>query len=150
MKQLLLCLSLFLLTMSCEPRTEKAEGVFINKEQFEMMPVLYPHIDYVNVVKRASEGSEKDIYLLCSLQFDGAYGYDHGSVLVDIIDILGEDKCVDMMKDINKQQAEYFDGYLNVGLLYGHKYGNKPFDHDYEIKDIFPKIDRLLQSKLGQ
>jgi hypothetical protein len=147
--------------MSCEPRTEKiartekAEGVFIETEQLEMMPVLYPHIDYVNVVKMASEGSEKDIYLLCSLEFDGAFAYDHGSVLVDIIDILGEDKCVDMMKDINKQQAEYFVRYLSVGLEYGHKYGsrgNNKFDpeFDYKIKDIFPKIDSLLRSKLDQ
>lgn len=161
MKYLLICLPLFLLTTSCGQRADNKEsvkiydipffrhqidGVHINTALLEIMACEYPYIDYPDVVKRASEGSKEDIYLLCSLQFDCGFIYEHGSVLVDLIEILGEDKCVDMMKDIDYDQAIYFDTYISVGLCYGWRYGNNP-DYDYRIKDIYPRIDSLLLSK---
>ena len=50
------------------------------------------NVNYSKLLKKAIEGDENSIKQLVLLNFYDASGYDHGAVIVDLIEIIGEDK----------------------------------------------------------
>jgi hypothetical protein len=93
-------------------------------------------INYSKLLEKATMNDAKSIKRLILLDFDGAYGYDHGGVIVDLIGIIGEDKFIQSIATINIKQKKIVESYIKVGLEYGgnHNFQNKTFE------EAFPKI----------
>ena len=94
------------------------------------------HINYCKLLNEATKGDVTSIKQLVLLRFYDASGYDHGSVIVDLIKIIGEDKFIKSLATINKEEKQIVKGYLVVGL----EYRNNSDLHAKTLKDVFPKI----------
>ena len=100
------------------------------------------HVNYRKLLRESTEGNAKSTKELALLKFYDASGYDHGAVIVDLIDLIGEDKFIQSLSMINKKQKKDIEGYIEVGL----EYGNNPKFQNKSIKEAFPKIYFFLMS----
>ena len=70
---------------------------------------------------------------------DGA-SYDHGAVIVDLIEQVGEDIFVQALDSISLKQKEQIKSYIEAGLEYGsHTEWNSQM-----FEDVFPKTYAFL------
>jgi hypothetical protein len=97
-------------------------------------------INYCKLLEKAINGDIGSIKQLSLLEFYDGIGYDHGSVIVDLIEIIGEDKFIQSLSTINKKQKQVIEGYIEAGL----EYGNNPNIKSQTIKEAFPKIYTFL------
>lgn len=100
-------------------------------------------IDYCSLLGSAAKGDSTAIKRISLLYFGNAAGYDQGAVLVDLILRVGEDKYIQSISTINKDEKMIIESYLNVGL----EYGANPKIKDITLKNIFPKIYTFLKSR---
>lgn len=99
------------------------------------------NVNYSKLLKRATEGDEKSIKQLTLLSFSDASGYDHGAVIVDLIEIIGEDKFIESLSLINYEQKQNIKAYIEVGL----EYGNNEKIKAKTIEMAYPKIFTFLK-----
>ena len=96
--------------------------------------------NYCGLLKKAVKEDENSIKKLSLLQFYDAVGYDHGSVIVDLILLIGEAKYLDAINDITPKEKSTIMGYIDVGL----EYGNNPAVKDQTLKTAFPELYAFL------
>lgn len=72
--------------------------------------------DYCNLFNSAKEGNEQHIKKFFLLPFYDGLAYEHGAVLLELIDVLGEKKIIESLKSINEKEKKLIQGYLMVGL----------------------------------
>ena len=94
------------------------------------------HINYCKLLSEAAKGNVNSIKQLALLKFYDAVGYDHSSVIVDLIEVIGEDKFIQSLTPINKEQKQIIKDYIETGL----EYGNNSNLQDQTFKEAFPKI----------
>lgn len=127
---------LYICFTSCGPKEingiEVSELLLtISKEQ---------NIDYCKLLNKALKGDESSIRQLVLLKFYDSAGYDHGAVVVDLIELIGEDKFIHSLTTINNDQKKWIKDYIKVGL----EYGNNNHLKTQTIKEAFPKIYQFL------
>lgn len=98
-------------------------------------------IDYCGLLETALTGDENVIKKLSLLEFNDAVGYDHGSVIVDLIIAIGEAKYIDSFPGINREQKWLIESYIDVGL----EYGNNPVVKGKDLKNAFPGLYLFLR-----
>ena len=101
------------------------------------------NIDYCKLLNEAIEGNNSSIRKLALLKFYDGAGYDHGAVVVDLIELIGEDKFIYSLTTINDEQKKWIKGYIEVGL----EYGNNPNLQSQTFKEAFPKIYDFLRNR---
>lgn len=99
------------------------------------------NVNYSKLLKKAIEGDENSIKQLVLLNFYDASGYDHGAVIVDLIEIIGEDKFIESLSLINYEQKQNVKAYIEVGL----EYGNNEKIKANTIEMAYPKIFTFLK-----
>lgn len=132
-KKILLCVMLSVCFLNCS-RQKVINGIEVS----ELLQIVSKeqHINYCKQLNEATKGDTTSIKQLALLEiYDGA-GYDHGGVIVDLINIIGEDKFIQSLTTINKEQKQIVKGYIEVGL----EYGNNPNSQTQSFKKAFPKI----------
>lgn len=98
------------------------------------------NIDYCKLLNEATNGNESSIKEIALLKiYDGA-AYDHGAVLVDLIEKIGEDKFIQSIRTINNIEKKWIKGYLETGIEYG---GNTRIQGQ-TLKETFPKINDFI------
>ena len=97
-------------------------------------------IDYCELLQIALEGNKNAITKLSLLEFNDAVGYDHGSVIVDLIIAIGETKFINSISEINKEQKELIESDIDIGL----NYGNSPLKGK-TLKSAFPDLYLFLK-----
>ena len=93
----------------------------------------------------AIEGDQKDIKKLMLLDFSGAgaASYDHGDVIVKLIDRLGEDTIISSLgNQLTKKEKGSIEAYISAGL----EYGSNPH-HGQTLESVFPLIYQYLCNK---
>jgi len=102
-------------------------------------------INYCKVLKKATTNDANSIKRLVLLDFTSGVvsSYDHGGVIVDLIELIGEDKFIQSLGIINKEQKNRISSYLMAGLEYG---GNPNFQAK-TLKEVFPKIYDFLNQR---
>jgi hypothetical protein len=100
--------------------------------------------DYASTLKKAIEGTEDDLKSFCLIEFDGEGAYDHGGVLICLIDSIGEKKFLEAVKLMNQEEKELLKFYLRAGM----EYGQKTFSYD-EINN-YHKYYPLIAEQLGE
>ena len=99
------------------------------------------NVNYSKLLRKATKGDVKSIKQLTLLSFYDASGYDHGSVIVDLIEIIGEDKFIQSLSQINYEQKQNVKAYIEVGL----EYGNNQNIQTKTIEEAYPKIYTFLK-----
>ena len=117
------------------------KGIYV-KEELRIATDDHWGINYCNLLDNAIDGDNKSIRELSLLDYsgDGEPSYDHGNVLVKLIDCIGEKKFISALgNNLSTKERNSIRDYLLVGLEYGdtkHK-GQK-------INDAFPLVDNFL------
>ena len=93
-------------------------------------------------MNEAIKGNDLSIRQLALLKvYDGA-GYDHGAVIVDLIERIGENLFIESLTNINNEQKQWIKGSIEVGL----EYGNNPNLQTQSFKEAFPRIYDFLNN----
>lgn len=100
-------------------------------------------IDYCGLLKSSLKGNQKAIKEFSLLDFGDGTSYEHGSVLVDVILNIGEDKYLEAIKDISEEEKREIFSYIEVGTMY--HYDEKISDKIPE--QLFPKLILFLKSE---
>lgn len=100
------------------------------------------NIDYCKLLNKALKGDESSIRQFVLLKFYDSAGYDHGAVLVELIEVIGEDIFIHSLTTITNDQKKWIKSYIEVGL----EYGNNTNIKHRTIKETFPKIYQFLQN----
>ena len=100
-------------------------------------------IDYCKLLSKAVNGDDVSIMQLSILEFYESVGYDHGAVIVDLIERIGENKFIHSFKIANTEQKNLVKWYIEAGL----EYGNNPLKNDYSFEEVFPKVYFFLNSE---
>ncbi len=87
-------------------------------------------IDYCKLLSKAVNGDDVSIMQLSILEFYESVGYDHGTVIVDLIEQIGENKFVHSFKIASTEQKNLVKRYIEAGL----EYGNNPSLKDYSFE----------------
>lgn len=101
------------------------------------------NIDYCGLLKSSLKGNQKAIKDFSLLDLRDGTGYDHGSVLVDVILNIGEEKYLEAIKDISEEEKREFFYYIEAGMEY--HYDEKISDKTPE--QLFPKLILFLKSE---
>jgi hypothetical protein len=96
------------------------------------------HINYCQLLNEATKGNVTSIKQLALLEIYDGVGYDHGGVIVDLIELIGEDKFIQSLAAITNEQKRNVKSYIEAGLEYGNNLQSKTF------KKAFPKTYDFL------
>lgn len=101
---------------SCEYNCKNEAGI-------EVTELLHNHtsnreIKYCDILKGAVKGEVDKLYELLGLDIYGAASYDHGIVLVNLVNYFGEEKFIRLTSKISSETKENTLYNLKVGLLY--------------------------------
>jgi hypothetical protein len=91
-------------------------------------------------LKKAIKKDSTSIRTFTLLEIYDAAAYDHGGVIVDLVDIIGEDNFLHALATINNREKAWVKGSIDVGL----EYGGNPKYKGKRLKDAFPKIYKFL------
>lgn len=135
-------LILLVILQSCTP--DKCDSIS-NFEVGELLLISSKEksYNYCNLLENAVKKDQKAIKRISLLEFDGSVGYDHGYVLVKLIDTIGENEYLEAIQNISTKEKRFIEGYLDVGLEYGNikEFQGKP------LKKVFPEIYNFLTTK---
>ena len=120
------------------------KGIYV-EEELRIATDDYHGISYCKLLNKAIEGDQKDIKKLMLLDFSGAgaASYDHGDVIVKLIDRLGEDTIISSLgNQLTKKEKGSIEAYISAGL----EYGSNPH-HGQTLESVCPLIYQYLCNK---
>ena len=120
------------------------DGIYV-EEELRIVTDRNHGFSYCKLLKKAIDGNQEDIKKLMLLDFSGsgAAGYDHGNVLVKLIDRLGEEKIISSLgNQLTEEEKEGIESYISVGL----EYGSNPH-HGQNPEEAFPLLYEYLQKE---
>ena len=120
---------------------KNVNGIYV-EEELRIASDDYHGINYCQLLKKAIDGNQEDIKKLILLDFSGAAaaGYDHGDVIVQLIDRLGEETIISSLgSPLTKKEKETIKSYINAGLEYGN---NRHQGQALEV--AFPRLNQYL------
>ena len=137
-------MSLFPILMysSCNNKSEKVHGIDVSPLLTEV--AKEQNIDYCKLLENALKGDTNSILQISLLEFYDGCGYDHGAVLVDLIQMIGEDTYIKSIRTTNEAQRYRILGYLEVGLLYATP---NMYDSNKTVENGFPRLYSFLSIK---
>jgi hypothetical protein len=126
------------LAYSCKNNSREIDGIDISETV--LISSDEQNIDYCNLVEMSLQKHTPSIKTLSLLEYHNAVGYDHGSVLVDIIERVGEDIFINGLNGISITEKITIKSYLMVGL----EYGSNPNFEGKTLEHAFPKLNSFL------
>lgn len=120
------------------------DGIYV-EEDLRIATDNHHGISYCKLLKKAINGNQEDIKKLMLLDFSGAgaAGYDHGDVLVKLIDRLGEKTIISSLgSQLTKEEKREIEDYIAVGL----EYGSNPHQGQ-NPEEAFPLLYEYLQKE---
>ena len=97
-------------------------------------------IKYCKLLKKATEGDQSSIKQITLIKFYDATSYDHGAVIVDLIEQVGEVFFIHSLDPLSPEQKIMVKSYIEAGLEYGrHQEGQQLM-----IDEVFPIINAYL------
>ena len=118
------------------------KGIYV-EEELRIVTDDYHGISYCKLLNKAIEGNQEDIKKLILLDFSGAgeAGYDHGDVIVKLIDRLGEETIISSLgNQLTEEEKGRIEAYISVGM----EYGSNPH-HGQKPEVAFPLLYEYLQ-----
>jgi hypothetical protein len=120
---------------ACKPKCE-VKGISVS--ELLMTNAEERNIDYCGILSLASSNDKSAIKQISLLEFENAVGYDHGIVLVELIEKIGENNFIVGIKKLTIGERNRVKSYLEVGIEYGET------DGEHDLKKRFPKLFDVL------
>ena len=120
---------------------KNVKGIYV-QEELKLVAEDEQGINYCQLLKKAIGGNQEDIKRLMLLDFSGAgaAGYEHGDVIVKLIDRLGEETIISSLgSQLTYKEKETIKSYINAGL----EYGNNPHQRQ-TLEEAFPRLNQYL------
>ncbi len=76
------------------------------------------NITYCKLLRGSLKGDETDIKEFALMNFEGAYSYYHGGVILDVIDRIEEEKFISAISMCSLEEQKRIEAYLCVGIVY--------------------------------
>lgn len=118
------------------------DGIYV-EEDVRIVTERNWGINYCKLLKKAIKGSKEDIKKLILLDFSGsgAVGYDHGDVVVKLINRLGEETIISSLgEQLSIEEKSGIKADIDVGL----EYGSNPYQGQ-KLEKTFPLLYQYLQ-----
>lgn len=123
------CLLVLALFSSCRQNTCE------NKFEFKIGTQLLYQADksdykYCSLIEKSINGSPEAVKKLSLLYFDSGFGYEHGAVLIEVIDRIGEDEYYKIISQLSEKQQKKALYNVRAGFeaIENPKYKNKSFE----------------------
>lgn len=110
------------------------ETIIINSEE--------KGIDYCELLEKSVKKDKKSIVKLSLLDFDSSVGYEHGSILVDLIRIIGEEVYIASITEVSVVEKKKIEAFIEIGLMYHSDDSLK----EKSIENFFPKLSFFLEN----
>lgn len=97
---------------------------------------------YCDLVNEAMEGKKEDIIILSTIDISDFASYQHGAVLIEVIDKISEQEYLKIINKLSEEQKrQIYYSYIWGGLEFtpNPKYENK------HIEDAFPELTKQLK-----
>ena len=120
------------------------DGIYV-EEELRIATVRNHGFSYCKLLKKAISGDREDIKNLMLLDFSGSgeAAYDHGDVLVKLIDRLGEETIISSLgSHLTKEEKREIKSYISVGM----EYGSNPHQGQ-NPGEAFPLLYEYLQKE---
>lgn len=109
LKTLLFVFVLFLFSCTPEPMVETTENIEI--------ALGSRYSTYVKMLNSAAKGDTIALnQFICSWDFSDGVVYDHGWVLIQLIEKVGDESYARSLKSLNKKELENVKGYIEAGI----------------------------------
>ena len=95
---------------------------------------------YCDLVEKSLKGEKASLKTLSLLDIGDAAGYDHGIILVKIIQEIGSTTYLESLGNMSEGEKQKVKSYLEVGVEYGE------FGDDLTLKEMLPKVYGYLIS----
>ena len=121
------------------------DGIYV-EEELRIATDDHHGISYCKLLRKAIDGNEEDIKKLMLLDFSGsgAANYDHGDVLVKLIDRLGEETIISSLgSQLTEEEKRKIEAYIAVGLEYGSN-----LHQGQTLEVAFPLLNQHLQKEI--
>lgn len=111
----LVCLILFFI---CCNNNISIDGIYISEHLCELADDRYG-ADYVGLLETSLNGENDSIRKFVQLSFDAAYAYEHGIIIVELIERIGSEKFICALENTDSAERNELSAYIQVGLEYG-------------------------------
>ncbi len=110
---------LFILSLliSCDNYVT-VDGIQISNHLCEIAEERYG-VEYAVLLEKSLANDKNSIREYASLSFDGAYGYEHGEIVVKLINRVGSEKFISAIDNIDEAGRNFLITSIQVGLEYG-------------------------------
>lgn len=130
---------LFLAGITNCSRSKVINGIHVS--ELLLVVANEQNTDYCKMLRKAIEGDIPSIRQLTLLDISDGASYDHGAVIVDLIELVGEDIFVQALESISTKQKEQIKSFIKAGLEYGrHTEWNSQM-----FENVFPKTYAFLK-----
>ncbi len=105
-------------------------------------------VDYGDLVEKSLQKDLSSIKKLSLLEYNDGYSYEHGLILIEIVDRIGEDIFIKSIEDISAKQKKRVLSYIIAGvdLRNSEKMDFKKRAENY-AEDYYPKIYNCLANQ---
>lgn len=109
----------------------------------EISELLNRQIDdsYCDLLDKAISLDKEAIIKISNYKISDAAGYDHGYVLIRLIEKIGEEKYLKALEGASIEEKTSIESYLWAGLEYG---GNKIYQNK-KLSEVFPLLAESLK-----
>lgn len=139
----IIAIAILLLIVSSCTDNSCSDVANINVSELLIVSSNEQSYNYCELLTKAVKKDAKSVKMLSLLEFSDAVGYDHGSVIVDLILLIGEETYIDAIKDITPKEKSIIEAYVDVGL----EYGNNQALKGQSLKVTFPILYSFLNDK---
>jgi hypothetical protein len=105
--KLLLFVILSVCFVNCS-RQKEVNGIVVS--ELLLIVSKEQNINYCKLLNEAIKGNVSSINKLALLEFYDGVAYDHSAVIVDLINLIGEDKFIQSIKTTSKEQKQIVIG----------------------------------------
>lgn len=97
-------------------------------------------IDFCRLLEKATTNDTNAIKQLTLLEFYDSASYEHGEIIVSLIELIGEEEFIHIFADANDEQKKRITATIEIGLVYG-----KNELQNRTLKETFPKVYDFLE-----
>lgn len=140
----LICVVLFMIWLfsggDSTPEAGKVDGIEVS-ELLSLYAFENCDVDYCDLLSDATDKKREAIRKISLLDISGDAFYDHGCVIVDLIDEIGEEKYIESLGALTWEEERKICDCILAGL----EYGNGKHQSQ-KLEDAFPKITALFSN----
>ncbi|WP_160112004.1 hypothetical protein [Aquimarina sp. AU58] len=125
----------YTMIMSCS-NCREIQGIKISE-------LLNRQIDdlYCDTLDKAIKLDKEAIIKISTYKISDAAGYDHGYVLISLIEKIGEQEYLKAIENLSLEEKSSIESYLWVGMEYG---GNKIYEYK-KLNEVLPLLAKSLK-----